>query len=176
MEQATVGLVSAGFSSSVEDPSRNSATTSMSGVYSVTVNGTGGCTGTATTSVVVNPLPVAVATGPIAVCVGASLCLTGSGGGTYSWRGPNGFSSTAQNPCRSSVTTSDAGVYSLTVSLTTGCSASATVSVGVNTATATASSNSPVCTGTIINLSSTGGGLYSWTGSAGFSSTAENSN
>ncbi|MFN8353220.1 MAG: hypothetical protein U0Y10_02135 [Spirosomataceae bacterium] len=91
------------------------------------------------------------------------------------WRNlfrPNGFSSTAQNPCRSSVTTSDAGVYSLTVSLTTGCSASATVSVGVNTATATASSNSPVCTGTIINLSSTGGGLYSWP--AGFSSTAEN--
>ncbi|MFN8353221.1 MAG: hypothetical protein U0Y10_02140 [Spirosomataceae bacterium] len=59
VEQATVGP--AGFSSSVEDPSRNSATTSMSGVYSVTVNGTGGCTGTATTSVVVNPLPVAVA-------------------------------------------------------------------------------------------------------------------
>ncbi|MBL0079908.1 MAG: immunoglobulin domain-containing protein [Bacteroidetes bacterium] len=49
---------------------------------------------------------------------------------SYSWSGPNSFSSTSQNPTRSNVTTSDAGTY--TVSVTQGgCTKTNTVDVTV---------------------------------------------
>jgi gliding motility-associated-like protein len=51
------------------------------------------------------------------VCINSSINLTSQtiAGGTYSWTGPNGFSSTVQNPVISNVTTSDAGTYCLSV-------------------------------------------------------------
>jgi hypothetical protein len=51
---------------------------------------TGGCTGSATNTVTVNPLPhLVIASNPAnaQVCTGSSLILTGTGAGTYSWSG-----------------------------------------------------------------------------------------
>ncbi len=42
--------------------------------------------------------------------------LMGTGNGTYAWSGPNGFTSTEQNP-----TVSAAGTYNLVVTGTNGC-------------------------------------------------------
>ncbi|MDZ7606679.1 MAG: hypothetical protein U5K79_14065 [Cyclobacteriaceae bacterium] len=39
-------------------------------------------------------------------------------GATYAWTGPNGFSSNLQNPVINSIIAADAGVYSVTVTLT----------------------------------------------------------
>jgi len=54
--------------------------------------------------------------GPYAV--GATISLTASGvaGATYLWTGPNGFSSTEQNPTIPNATTETAGLYSVTAS------------------------------------------------------------
>src|SRR6185312_1735058 len=155
----------------------------MAEVYSVTVTTTG-CTSPAgsTASVVVNPIPATPTAGSNSpVCAGSAINLTTPtvAGATYSWTGPNGFTSTAQNPSIANSTAAMAGVYSVTVT-TTGCTspAGSTASVVVNPipATPTAGSNSPVCAGSAINLTTptVAGATYSWTGPNGFTSTAQN--
>lgn len=57
------------------------------------------------------------------VCTGATINLNASfiTGATYSWSGPNGFNSTAQNPTIPNAAAVNAGVYSLTITAS-GCS------------------------------------------------------
>jgi hypothetical protein len=105
-----------GFTGNTATVTRNPA---VAGVYTVTVTDANGCVATATTSVTVNPLPTPTVNNNGPICVGQTLQLTGGGGGTYSWSGPNGFSSALQNPSLSNATAAAAGVYTLTV--TSGC-------------------------------------------------------
>jgi hypothetical protein len=163
----------AGFSSSSQNPSIGSSTTAMSGIYTVTVS-IGSCTSTASTNVTVNASPVAAASNSGPYCEGSTITLSSSGGGTYNWSGPSGFSSTSQNPSIGSSTTAMSGIYTLTVTLGS-CTSTTTTNVSVSTAPVAASSNSgPFCSGQSINLSSSGGGTYSWTGPSGFTSTSQN--
>ena len=172
------------FSSTLKNPSISSATTLASGTYQVTVTNANGCTATATTSVIVNALPMAIASSNSPICAGTSLNLSSDGGVSYTWTGANSFSSTLQNPSISSATTLASGTYQVTVTNSNGCTATATTSVIVNALpTATASSNSPICAGTSLNLL---GGVqgnnqslvstetYAWTGANSFSSTLQN--
>jgi len=103
----------------------------------------------------------------------------------FAWTGPNAFTSTAQNPVISSVTTAMAGVYTISVTSPVGtCTATSTIYVAVNTAQNSCiaptgillGSNSPVDIGKPINLtsSSTGGISQVWTGPNGFTSTDQN--
>ncbi|MGK4569083.1 hypothetical protein [Flavobacterium sp. 3HN19-14] len=46
------------------------------------------------------------------VCPGNNLLLTANGGNNYAWTGPNGFSSTQQNPTINNPTTLNSGQYS----------------------------------------------------------------
>jgi uncharacterized repeat protein (TIGR01451 family)/gliding motility-associated-like protein len=163
-----------GFTASVQNPTRNNSTTAMTGIYSVTVGGQNSCTGTATTSVVVNPRPTASITSNSPVCTGLTINLSARGGQNFTWAGPAGFSSSDQNPSVANTTTANAGVYSVTVGDENACTNTATASVVINVTTASATSNAPVCIGGSILLSATGGGTYSWAGPAGFSSTAQN--
>ena len=73
------------------------------------------CVNTGTTAVTINPQPNATASSDSPVCVGSALHLSGGGGGTYHWTGPNGFVSNSQNPTITPVTAAAAGTYSLTV-------------------------------------------------------------
>ncbi len=165
----------AGFSSAVQNPSRTNATTAMSGVYTVTVTNASGCTSTATTSATVNALPTPTAGNDGPVCAGTTLNLTSTGGTSYSWSGPAGFSSAVQNPSRTNATPAMSGVYTVTVTNASGCSSTATTSATVNALpTPTAGNDGPVCAGTTLNLTSTGGTSYSWSGPAGFSSAVQN--
>jgi hypothetical protein len=59
-----------------------------------------------------------------------NLLATGPVGATYSWTGPNGFTSTQQNPVITSPGTNASGLYTVTVSKN-GCSVQAVVSVTV---------------------------------------------
>lgn len=170
-----------GFTSTLRNPSITGATTAASGTYSVTIT-IGSCTSPAgTTTVVVNALPATpVITSNSPVCASSTLNLGTSAvsGATYSWIGPNGFTSSLQNPTVSSVTTAAAGVYSLTITVN-GCASAvstATVVVNARPATPTASSNTPVCTGTTLNLltPTVAGATYSWTGPGSFSSSLQN--
>jgi hypothetical protein len=164
-----------GFSSSLQNPSITNVALNTAGVYSVTVTTALGCSASATTSVVVNPLPNITRSSNSPVCQGNTLNLTASGGATYAWSGPSGFSSALQNPSIPNVALNAAGVYSVTVTTALGCSASATTSVVVNPLpNITRSSNSPVCQGNTLNLTASGGATYAWSGPSGFSSSLQN--
>jgi gliding motility-associated-like protein len=169
------------FASAVQNPSITNATLAMAGTYSVTVT-TNGCTSaTGTSAVVVNATPATpTASSNSPVCTGNTINLStpAVAGATYSWTGPNSFSSAVQNPSITTATIAMAGTYSITVT-TTGCtSAVGTTAVVVNAtpSTPTASSNSPVCSGNTINLSTpaVAGATYSWTGPNSFSSAVQN--
>ena len=56
------------------------------------------------------------------LCIGENLELTASGGTNYSWTGPNGFTSTEQNPIIPNATIANNGQYSCAITgSTTGC-------------------------------------------------------
>ncbi len=116
-----------GFTSSVQNPQRTNSTTAFGGVYSpiVTVNGVPSAPGS--TTVVVNQTPTtptASNTGPYQVGNTISLSTAAVGGATYSWTGPNGFTSALQTPTRTGATVADSGTYFVTVT-TTGCTSAA---------------------------------------------------
>ncbi|PWK26435.1 SdrD B-like protein, partial [Arcicella aurantiaca] len=84
-----------------------------------------------------------------------STCLT------YSWTGPNGFTSTAQSPVIANATTANNGVYTVKVTNCNGCTGTATVLVTVNTtlpAPTNATSSKPsVCINETYTLSASCG-------------------
>ncbi len=169
-----------GYTSNAQNPTVSaSATFAMAGSYILTVtNATSGCFSTASTSVVVNPVPVALPTNNGPVCEGALLTLTGAPAGmTYSWTGPNGFVSVQQNPVVSgSATAAMAGIYTLTITSANGCQGSATTSVTINPLpVATATNNGPVCANSPLILAGGPSGMisYSWVGPNGFVSTLQ---
>ncbi|TND00892.1 MAG: PKD domain-containing protein, partial [Bacteroidetes bacterium] len=147
------------FSSSNEDPTIPSATVAASGTYSLTIS-IGACSSPQSTiSVTVNPTPAAPTVGSnTPVCSGNTLNLTANTvvGATYAWTGPNSFSSTNEDPTIPSATTAASGTYSLTITVGGCTSAQSTVAVTVNPtpATPTVGSNSPVCSGQTLNLTS----------------------
>ena len=127
-------------------------TTTSTGTVSVTptVNGTVTCTATAQLS--------ATASSPVSA---------------WSWTGPNGFTSSVQNPVVSA-----GGQYVVTATLASGCSASSTITVAENKTAPdiTATGGTLACSsGISLNVnSSVSGATYSWTGPNGFTSTSKN--
>ncbi|MGD0262076.1 MAG: family 16 glycosylhydrolase [Verrucomicrobiota bacterium] len=111
------------------------------------------------------------------VCAGSALNLTASTvpGATYTWTGPNGFTSSAQNPSIPNATTSASGSYSVTAAAN-GCTSTAgatAAAVNATPATPTAGNNGPIYQGSTLNLtaSTVPGATYNWTGPNGFTST-----
>ena len=76
---------------------------------------------------------VNVASNAPSIPVGGQLELAASGGVSYSWTGPNGFTSTEQNPVISNVSPSAAGLYTVTVTTASGCSVPASITIQVST-------------------------------------------
>ncbi len=160
------------FTSNIQNATQANAQTTNGGNYIVTVTDANGCSNTSTTNVVVNPTPVVNVGSNSPVCINTAINLTSTGGGTYTWAGPNSFSSTLQNPTIPAATTAEAGVYTVTVT-TLGCTNTGTVSVTVTTPTASAANTGPYCAGATMSLSSSAASTYTWSG-PGFSSNAQN--
>jgi trimeric autotransporter adhesin len=122
-----------GYTSGVQNP-----TVTTAGIYTLTVtNPTTGCTGTDTALVSLNntaPGASAAASGTLSCNSGSSVTLSGASstsGVSYSWTGPNNFTSPAQNP----VVTLP-GTYNLTVTNpVNGCTSTATATVTLNSST-----------------------------------------
>lgn len=147
------------------------------------VRGEGDCnqTNCVNTSVTVNTSPSATASSNSPVCEGNAITLSTGSYNSYNWSGPNGFSSTVQNPTINNASPSDGGTYSVTVADGSGCSATASTNVTVNTnPKASAGSNSPLCEGEDINLTATASGgsgsgySYSWSGPNGYTDANQN--
>jgi len=96
-----------------------------------------GCsTGTRTAVIAtVNTIPPAPIVGSnSSVCVGGTINLTASSiaGATYSWTGPNGFTSTLQNPSLTNASAIMAGIYTVSSTINACTSVGASTNVIVN--------------------------------------------
>lgn len=120
-------------------------------------------------TITVNPAPATPSTSSNSpVCSGTNLSLTAGtiGGATYYWTGPNGYTSSLQNPTILGVTSAASGIYYVTATVG-GCTSSAgTISVIVNplpTVIANASATT-VCAGDPVTLNGSGAISYAWSG------------
>lgn len=124
--------------------------------YSVTGISAQGCVNSNTVDVIVNSFTPGI-TSSTAICDGASIPLTASGGTIYNWSTLSPFPSITVNP---SVTT----VYSVTSTGTNGCVGTNETTVTVNanpTITATAQ-RTVMCKGETNTLTAAGANTYSW--------------
>jgi gliding motility-associated-like protein len=188
----------AGFSYTGQYPVIPNPTVGDSGIYTVVVDtfyGSLRCSNTANVLAVVDStpyLPTDSSNSPI--CSGTALYLFANStlGSTYTWTGPNAFTSGFQNPTINPASTSASGVYFITASksYTTGgpltcTSAAATLLAVVDTTPAppVAYSNSPgppgisICEGDTLRLFSsdvTSGVSFNWAGPNSFTSALQN--
>ena len=146
---------------------------SDTGSYILTVTAPNGCVSDTTVIVdndIVLPVADATAATPLS-CTTTSVSIEGNSNvstATYSWTGPNGFTSTMQNP--NNVT--DQGLYTLTVTNpSTGCTNTDTVTVFLNAdlpdLAASVDNATLDCNTTSVNLTSsstTSGVTYNWVG------------
>lgn len=104
------------------------------------------------------------------VCEEGEIELTASAveGATFSWVGPNGFTSADQNPTIASAALTNAGTYTVTATITGGCSsvsASADVAVDPTTVEGVLSGDLTVCEGVdngTVELNAQTGDIVRW--------------
>jgi hypothetical protein len=116
----------------------SSVTTAAAGTYSLQAQDAFGCftSSAITTAVTINSSPSLSlsSNSPVNYSNTINLSSTITGGVVpyaIAWSGPNSFSSAVQSPVISSVSSANAGVYTLQVSGSNGCSASATTYIAV---------------------------------------------
>ncbi len=140
-----------------------SAQMNLNGNYTVTGTDANGCVNTATLNQIVFALPTPIAFGSNA-CLNDYLTLNVNQALSYQWMGPNGFTSTQQNPTINGVNFNSAGIYSVVVTAAGGCTASAvTAYCDVYPApTVGFTGTTEVCRGGTFNFSGTGALNYKW--------------
>ncbi len=171
-----------GYSSTNATNTITSTTAGNAGIYTVVAT-IGTCTASATTAVTLSPMPpVPIIPVIRPVCSGNNLNLfvTDTAGATYNWTGPNGFTSTLQNPTINNIPTSGEGRYTVTATYG-GCTAPpAYVYCYVDSTPALpaiAALTAPFCSNDTLFLTasdSTPGVRYFWEGPDTFSSTTQN--
>jgi gliding motility-associated-like protein len=120
------------------------------------------------TTVTIHDLPLATAGSNSPVCEGKPVNLTAGGGASYTWSGPAGFSSGAQNPVFVAAANS-AGNYIVSVTDQFGCvdTASTTISILPKPLIDVFPKSASFCMGDSVLLTATGGATYLWTPAAG---------
>ncbi len=131
-----------------------SITVSTAAAYTVTVTNATGCTASSTRSLVVNPNPSASITGTNTICAGGTSMFTASGGGTYLW---------STGATTAAINVSTAGIYTVTVTNASGCTATSTRTLTVNAnPVAAITGTNVICSGTSTTFTASGGGTYLW--------------
>lgn len=150
------------------------------GTYNLQVRDGNGCINNFGPYSITNPgspaAPSASATAN-SICVGQTINLFANGsGGTYTWSGPNSFTTTTQNPILTNASVPMSGIYSVFETVS-GCSGpAANVSVTVNalpTPNATLS-QTLFCVGNTLGLSGSSASTYTWSGPSLFNSNNQN--
>ena len=126
--------------------------------YTVTGTDANGCSKTATTSVVVNALPiVTAASSATAVCAGQTITLTANGATNYTWtNGPNTSTYTV-NPLTNAT-------YTVEGLDNNNCfnASSITISVTANPTVSAIASSTAICAGQTVTLTAHGASTYTW--------------
>jgi gliding motility-associated-like protein len=136
-------------------------TASPSATTTYTVTGSlGGCIGTSTITVVVNPTPtISVSNSNPSICsgTGGSSTLGASGATTYSW-------STGATTSSISVSPGSTTTYTVTGTSALGCISTQTAVVTINTAPTVTVSAAPstICSGGSTTITASGATTYSW--------------
>lgn len=140
-------------SSTISNPM---ATPPTSTAYTVTVMDANGCTGTAISTVTVNPNPVVTVNSPT-ICPGVTAVLTAGGATTYAWT--PGATVTGPN----TATVAPPGTTSYTVTGTTaGCTAFAVSTVTVNPNPVVTANSGSTCAGNPFTVFASGAMTYLW--------------
>ena len=91
-------------------------------------------------------------------------------GVSWSWSGPNGFSSTDQNPLIPNSTMADAGTYTVTITNEQGCISTSTIDITISETIADAGPDATIDIGDLTQNSGAGNGLtIFWTPATGLS-------
>lgn len=169
-----------GFTSSLQNPTISNVQTAAAGTYEIEVTVNGCTSSPGQTNVIVNPKPaqpVASNTGPVCEGQDFTLMVNPVAGATYEWSGPNGFTSTLQNPTIVNADADNAGEYEVVI-IVNGCRSDVgtTEVTVIVVGTPEAGSNSPLCEGEDLLLTATDveGATYNWIGPNGFTSTDQN--
>ena len=127
--------------------------------------------GSTITDIVAGVCPQPTASNNTPMCEGNTINLFASSSNvsTYSWTGPNGFTSTLQNPTIPNSTVAMAGTYTVAIHPNgSPCFLTATTNVVINPSPVmTNASAVSICTGATLNipLTSNAGATYTWIGS-----------
>jgi hypothetical protein len=163
-----------GFITAVQNPIRNSVTTADGGRYTLTLERRGCLSEPATVQIDITPAPTVNALGNNSpLCAGETLSLTAPffENASYFWLGPNGFTSSLQNPTITNVQTNMAGAYSLSIAIGACTTSAPATSVHVLPApnNLTLTTNAPLCSGNNLEIRSSfmEGVSYFWQGPNG---------
>lgn len=175
------------FTSDQQNPTVNNITTTSAGIYTVSVTFSGSCNGTLSSTVALyigNPVAYAYVDGNSTKCEGSTLNLSSylsqsNLTTTYSWVGPNGYTSNQQHPQIINVSAVNRGNYTVSIVYAGACNGTATsvtqVNIGLPSVVAYVSNGNVKCLGTNVELSSYLSqsdltSSYSWSGPNNFSS------
>lgn len=174
------------YTNNTQNISFASAQPSLSGTYNFTVvntftNNGGSCMATSSSSVAVVPVAQVSVTPSFTQCQGTTINLTSNvnGATSYTWNGPNSYTSSLANPSLSNITPTISGNYSVTAYFTSNqttlvCSSSAVSNVSVVPMNpVNVSVTQDVCQGTNVTFTASANAnpTYSWTGPNNFTST-----
>jgi gliding motility-associated-like protein len=158
-----------GTTSTLQNPSRNYANP---GTYNVQLMITTvmGCKDTFALPISLSVPPAAAAGLDLAICIGQSETLSGTGGVTYLWSPAAGLSATnIASPVASPTVTTD---YVLLVTDANGCQDRDTVRVTVNPLPSPTATGGTICVSGSAQLNANGGVSYAWNNSATLSNSA----
>lgn len=123
------------------------------------------------TTITIHDLPVVTAGSNSPVCEGKPVNLDASGGASYNWSGPAGYSSTVQNPSFAA-TSGSTGIYTVVVKDQFGCvnTTGTTVTILPKPSISVVPANASFCTGDSVLLTASGATTYIWTPASGLTS------
>ncbi|WP_231465562.1 gliding motility-associated C-terminal domain-containing protein [Pedobacter sp. Leaf132] len=120
-------------------------------------------------TITVNPKLITIAVNSGKVCAGGTVQLSATNGESFSWTGPNGFTSNEKSPVLSNVQANMAGIYTVTATKD-GCTASSSTEVTLEPPVVPINDKSvSTCEGQPIQLLVNGGTTYKWFPTTGLS-------
>jgi hypothetical protein len=124
-----------------------STVAATTGTKDVTITNPDGQSSTGIGILAINGVPAPAAANNSPICAGATLQLSAAtiAGAAYSWTGPNGFTSSAQNPSIPNATPAASGTYGVTVTVN-GCASSTSTTAATVIANGATCSDGNACT------------------------------
>lgn len=167
-----------GFSANGANQTVTNIDNTDAGYYVVTGTDANGCIGSDSIEISVLDLPILTLNTDGSnnlYCSNTDANITATGAASYTWTGPNGYTSTGNPINLVNVVESNEGYYVATGTDANGCAASDSVLLIVaDNPTTNAPNDTIICPGETLTLTASGGITYEWNGPGGFTSNDQN--